>query len=281
MKKSDHLTPTELRELFASSGVAIRKRWGQNFLIDPNLIEKIGRLILSGCDGSILEIGPGPGTLTSLLLAAGRTVHAIEIDPFLCTYLRERFERYPTFHLHESDARKLLATINGDGEEAIRAGCLCGNLPYNITTDLLTAACRIPSVTRGFFLVQKEYAVRVTRSIAESSITVFLQNFGTWKIALHLPPDVFYPRPKVHSSLLEFVPHAMKADPAVLEKILRMSFRGKRKKIVNSWSSGDPLLPVERLIEASGAIGLDTTKRADELAIQTYYDLARRFTETP
>lgn len=278
----NHLSAAELRELFRDSGASIRKKWGQNFLIDPNTIRKIASIILGACDGDILEIGAGPGILTAPLIESRRKVHSIEIDPFLCGFLRERFREYQNFELHESDARNVLPLVNRKSGGIDRIACICGNLPYYITSDLLIASALVPNLQAGIFLVQREYAERVVRDYAESSLTVFLQNLGIWTKEGIVPPTVFYPAPSIESAILKFIAYNHpRANPLLLEKILRMSYRGKRKKIKNSWEMKGGSLDPSLLLRAAAEAGIDPSLRPEQIAMECYYALAKIVERTP
>jgi 16S rRNA (adenine1518-N6/adenine1519-N6)-dimethyltransferase len=245
----------------------VRKRWGQNFLIDPNQIAAITRFILE-VQGPIIEIGPGLGALTHRLLESSRQVTALELDPFLCELLERELSGYEGFTLIPGDAREYL-------KKSPSASVVCGNLPYYITTELVLGASRIQGIERGVFLTQLEFAKRATAKNSESSITVFLKNLGEWSHEITIPPGSFYPEPGVKSGLMVFEPHkgGPRCNPDVLERVLRMSFRTKRKKIVNSWKTSPDALAVE-MKNIAEVLGVDTSLRAEELSFDTYFMMA-------
>ncbi len=275
-----YLSPARIRERFAQTGFNIRKRWGQNFLVDPNHIRLIADHILEQ-EGEAAEIGPGLGALTHAVLRQERTLYAMEIDPFLSTVLREQFGGNPRFHLLEGDALEYLGHKSGRPDSRLLSlPLLYGNLPYYISTDLLVSAMHLPSLRKGVFLTQTEFARRITTELSESSLNVYLGNFGRWKIAHNVPPGAFYPVPAVHSSLLTYHPHpeGVRCDPSLLERMLRISFRSRRKKLLNSWRSGGTGdLELERLREAARRAGADEQRRAEELKPETYYEMVRLY----
>ncbi len=272
-----YFSRSSIKNLYAGTDFGIRKKWGQNFLTDPNHIEKIVSL-LRYRELPVIEIGPGLGALTWSLLNKNYKVFSAEIDPFLSDVLRQTFSANADFTLWEGDALKILdvpgETLSGmiGSESCIFAG----NLPYYITTDLLVMMSGKKIWKEGVFLVQKEYAVRITEPGAESSISVFLKNLAEWKYSHEVPPAVFYPQPSVDSAVIyaERRPEPL-CDPAVLEKLLRFSYRGKRKKIFNSWRMGDcGIWSPEQLRSAAESLGLSAEKRPEEWQPEDYYALA-------
>lgn len=257
---------SDLREL----GGSIRRSMGQNFLIDPNTIDRLVRPVheaLQACtEPSVIEIGPGLGALTHRLIEFS-PVKALELDPMLATLLRRQFEGKANFTLIEGDARHTLAGLT--------APVLCGNLPYYITTELILESLAVPGVQHLFFLVQTEFAQRACAKTAESSFTVFLRNSGEVKLLERVPPSCFYPVPSVESSFITVKLYEERAPAAILEKLLRMSYRSKRKKIRNSWRMGEALLPVQIVEDLAPSAGMNVEKRPEEIPIEVYHTLAR------
>lgn len=288
-ESEQYLSKRSIQKVFKDSGFAIRKRWGQNFLIDQNTIEKITNRILSFHADTILEIGPGLGAITTGLLDSGKSVVVIERDPFLAKLLLQKKE---TLEQSKNASSGRLIVLEGDAREFLayperlyekcadekcekRVRLISGNLPYYITTELIIGALNMNDLYGGVFLVQKEFAQRVTANSAISSITVFLNNFGSWTEDFSVSGSCFYPEPDVQSSLLIFRPHpeGQRVSREVLQKLLRMSYRGKRKKIRNSWRMGDSLMDPAFLEAQASSIGLDTDLRPEMWNIEDYYKL--------
>ena len=277
-EKFKYYSPSAIKNLFQNSDAAIRKKWGQNFLIDPNISRKIAELLTADTSGSILEIGPGLGVLTKQYLESGRDVFAVEIDAFLVDELKKEFSEYKNLHLFNQDAVVFIHDLIAGTEQkdtlhdksSIRS--VGGNLPYYITSELLTNIVFIPGLTRGVFLVQKEYAMRCVVEKSESSLNVFLNNFGKWKIAMKVPPPAFFPVPGVHSSVLVFEPFQEPVcDASVLQTVLRMSFRGRRKKIKNAWAMTEGIYSMEKMTEAAEEAQLSVQKRPEEITREEFY----------
>jgi len=270
-----YYSKNSIKNLYSGTDFGIRKKWGQNFLIDPNHTDKISSL-LTEKDIPVIEIGPGLGTLTWSLLARNYKVYSIEIDPFLSSVLKELLKYNNKFELWEGDALKYLAEDESEILRRVQSDSyiFAGNLPYYITTDLLISMARKKHWKEGVFLVQKEYAQRVTKQGAESSIAVYLNNFADWKYSHTVPPGVFFPVPSVDSAVLYAKPRENQVNPEVLEKLLRVSYRGKRKKIINSWKNcGLEDSELDRLTAGSHSLGLSIDKRPEEWEPGDYYAL--------
>jgi len=270
MYEYPYYSPARIQEVLRRKEGGIRKRWGQNFLTDPNHARKIAEVILDVCGDPVAEIGPGLGVLTHHLLGAGRRVRAVEIDPLLAEILAEEIApAFPDFELLRGDALELLTPAPPDIDS------VCGNLPYYISTDLLRLAAR--HYRRAVFLCQKEFAERAAAKEAESSLPVYLGVFGDWRVVASIPPGAFYPVPGVSSSLLVFQAReeGARTDPLVLEKLLRMSFSAKRKKLRNSWKkSGRDDFSLEVLEAAAGEAGVDPELRPERVSLEAYYRMA-------
>lgn len=242
------------------------KRFGQNFLIDKNIIRKIMREIKPQPQEPILEIGPGKGALTEELLQSGASVVAIEIDRELCSYLRDKYGAVPNFKLLEADALNLnwLTLFNGQTQVKV-----VGNIPYNITSPLLFRVFEINDyISSAVFMVQKEIALRLCaqpNSKEYGILTVLAAFYGSVKIAFHIPPTVFRPQPKVWSSLIIFKPvpnNYPAAFRVAFHRVVKMAFNQRRKTLKNALST---LLPTEIT-----ACPVDLTQRAENLSCSDF-----------
>lgn len=280
------LTKSRIEQILSELNAAPLRRRGQNFLIDPGSLEAIARAVLAMPCDVLIEIGPGLGSLTRLLLSE-KPVHAIELDPLFVTFLRKDL---PELFLLEGDAVKILEDLarspafSGSAIAGPRAGnlkaALCGNLPYSVTTDLLRGAVRVPWIDRAVFLTQLEFAERICSPGAESSFAVYLGSFGQFRKIRKVGRNAFYPAPSVDSALIEFERTLPACDPDALEKILRASFHARRKKLLNSWKLWHEAggLDAGVLLTLAESAGIDTSRRAEELERSDYYTLARLLT---
>lgn len=220
------------------SGHRARKRFGQNFLVDPLLIQRIIESIHPERDETIIEIGPGQGALTAPLLASTCRLTAIEIDRDLAGELQVRF---PTLDLVIGDALKidmgqLLA------ERHVGSAKLVGNLPYNISTPLLfhlfAAKARVKAM---YFMLQQEVVDRLAAQAndpAYGRLSVMAQYHCQVEPLIHIPPHAFRPAPKVDSCFVMLIPH----QPAVtaldyehFEHLVNLAFQQRRKTLRNAW----------------------------------------------
>lgn len=227
------LTPSETAALIAELGIAPRKRWGQNFLIDGNIVRK--SIELSGLRPGerVVEVGPGLGTLTRALLEAGAKVHAVEIDPGLAQHLRTIFEGREGFCLTEGDALEYpLAGLPHPADPPYR---IIANLPYAIATPWMEAVLGNFLPESMTLMLQRECADRYTAEPGSKSygpITIFLEAAFRKGGAHRVSAACFHPRPAVDSTLL----HLMRRDDAhtygsTTRQLVRVFFQQRRKQI--------------------------------------------------
>jgi len=255
----------EIKNILAANNAGVRKKWGQNFLIDKNYIKKISEIVLS-MEGSYLEIGPGLGALTAAILQANKPLTSVEIDPVYVKVLATEFEEFPNFHIIHEDA---LSYLKRKPDFSV----VCGNLPYYISTDLILCVLEYVRPRHACFLLQKEFALRLCKNEL-SSLYVYAGNFGTWHYAFDVPPGAFYPNPTIVSALVTFKSGELRCNPEVLSNLLRTTYRGKRKKIANAWKMRDGFIDVELLLTAAAITGIDTDRRPEEIKASEYYSMA-------
>jgi len=213
-----------------------RRRFGQNFLVQAGVQERIAALTGAGVDDRVLEIGPGLGGLTRALMARGALVTAVEVDRDLAAFLAEEL---PSLTLHQADATKIdLDTVcPGSGWLA------CANLPYNVATTLVTSLVADAQRFRRLVLMfQKEVAERIVAEPGtrkRGSLSVWCQLHATARIAMRLPPGAFHPPPKVDSAvvLLEPRPFAPGVPVEHVSEVVRAGFSQRRKTLENALSS--------------------------------------------
>ena len=261
-----------------------KKSLGQNFLFDLNLTGKIARSGLPLAEGTVVEVGPGPGGLTRALLAEGaRKVIAVERD--------ERFRPILDRLTEASEGR--LEVIYGDATKVNLAACLAGepgqaqiiaNLPYNIGTPLLVGWLLSepwPPWFGGLTLMfQREVAQRIVAQAGDAHYGR-LGVLAGWRCQTHLmfdvPPSAFVPPPKVTSSVVHLRPREtpLPCAGADLERVAAAAF-GQRRKMVRQSLKSLGLKP-EALAKLMEEAGLDGTERAETLSIETYAALARGY----
>lgn len=217
--------------------IRAKKKWGQNFLTDPNIVNKILDCAALQPGESVLEIGPGKGFMTQRLLTRGVQVTAIEIDPDLIRFIRsEVITPDSNLTLIHADA------LRYDYQNIPAPYKVVANLPYNISTPLLFRLLEEKTRIRQMVLMlQKEVAERITASPGTKSygaLSVILQFFADVRIAFKVSPHCFYPKPKVSSAVISITPlqkpRIAVQNEALFLKIVKGAFLYRRKQVVNA-----------------------------------------------
>ena len=262
-----------LRETIATHGLDARKRFGQHFLLDLNLTRRIARAAGALGDGTIIEVGPGPGGLTrALLLEGAARVVAIEVDPRAIDALGELREASGgRLEVIEGDALQIQPATLGPAPRRIVA-----NLPYNISTALLIRWLHAANDVADMVLMfQKEVVDRLSakpRTKDYGRLSVLAQHVCEVRRLFDVPPSAFVPPPKVVSSVAHLTPRPAAerlANLAPLERITAAAF-GQRRKMLRGALAGtfaDPIATLEGL-------GLSPTARAEELSVADFVRLA-------
>jgi 16S rRNA (adenine1518-N6/adenine1519-N6)-dimethyltransferase len=252
-----------------------RKRFGQHFLIQPQIAQRIVALAeLSGRE-NVLEIGPGRGALTAHLAGAARELWLIEIDRDLHAALSHRFAASPHVHVLEADALRVdYAALLG----AVAPLVVVANLPYNIATPLLMRLLENPELfSRLVVMVQREIADRLAAAPGGKSygaLSVMFQLIATLRTAVVLGPGSFHPRPKVDSAVVVIQPRAApliaRSQLPAVRRVVRAAFAQRRKQLGNALSSISPNAGA-----ALTAIGIDPKRRAETLSVEDFIALSR------
>jgi 16S rRNA (adenine1518-N6/adenine1519-N6)-dimethyltransferase len=260
-------------QAFRNRGLHPKKSFGQNFLVDASIAERIAELACGG-GGTVVEIGAGLGALTEPLLARAAKVVAIERDRDLCPILRESFA--------EPIASGKLDVVEADAKQAdlaalLRSGpfprCLTGNLPYQLTGPLLEIATSVvEAVDRAVFMVQIEVADRLVAAPGSSdygALTVFVSAAFEVSRALKVNRGAFQPRPGVDSAVVLLVPHrpprARETD--AFRNAVRAAFAQRRKTLRNAWSKlGAP----DQIAARAKAAGIDLDRRGETLNVEEF-----------
>jgi 16S rRNA (adenine1518-N6/adenine1519-N6)-dimethyltransferase len=274
----------EIRTLLSERGLALKKRWGQNFMVNRGARERLVSLL--GLTGKELawEIGPGLGSMTGLLLDGAASVIAFEVDRGLAAYLAERFASTPALNVVQGDFLDTWRSIRDS--RGVPHGVL-GNLPYRsasiMIADLIEGGLR---PARMVFTVQKELAERMASRPgvkSYSSFSVLCQACFEVTGQGDLKPGSFYPVPEVVSSIVVMTPRGDAPEGrqlAALSTLARGLFAARRKTIRNNIVSGSfrdtTLAPA--VLGALEGEGIDPGRRAEELAPETFVRLARVLT---
>lgn len=264
-----------------------QKRYGQNFLIDPQVLERIIRAAEIGPDDFVLEIGPGIGTMTQALCEAARSVTAVEIDRNLIPILGETLDGYHNVTVLQEDVldmdiRQLAEEKNGGKPIKIVA-----NLPYYITTPivlkLLESEVPLQSIT---IMVQREVAERMCAAPGTKdygALTLAIRYYTEPEIRCFVPPNCFMPRPKVGSAVVRLTRHETPSvetkDVPQLFKLIRASFNQRRKTLQNGIAnSPDFSLSREEIASCIASCGFSPTVRGETLTLEEFARLSDAIT---
>lgn len=243
-----------------------KKCFGQNFLSDQNIIDKIIRSIDPKITEDFVEVGPGGGAITKKLLEKTSRLSAIEIDKELVEYLNSTFA---TLNVYSADMLKFDFSTIYDSYR------LVGNLPYNISTEFLFHCLKYKShIIDMHFMLQKEVADRICalpNCKEYGRLSIMIQYYCNVKKCFDIKPTSFYPRPKVMSTLVRFcfkAIHPSKDFSDLLSKVVRCAFSQRRKTIKKSLSSLMSLEDFE-------ALNINVNNRAENMSISNYTEIVR------
>ncbi|MCB1662908.1 MAG: 16S rRNA (adenine(1518)-N(6)/adenine(1519)-N(6))-dimethyltransferase RsmA [Pseudomonadales bacterium] len=259
------------------AGHQARKRFGQNFLEDANIIRAIIRIINPKPQQALVEIGPGLGALTELLLeTTGGHLAVVELDRDLIPVLRTKFFNYPHLRIHQADALKFDFPSLAQAEQKLR---IVGNLPYNISTPLIfhLISCA-SSIQDMHFMLQKEVVERLAAQPGckdYGRLGIMVQYHCRVESLLDVPPTAFNPRPKVESAVVKLTPYMKPPIPArdieVFEKVVRSAFAQRRKTLRNNLKS----MITDAQLEA---LNIDPSIRAENLTLQNFVAISDTLT---
>ncbi len=275
-------SPRETKAIIDSYSFNFQKKFGQNFLVDSNVLENIIEKAGITNDDLVLEIGPGIGTMTQYLCESAREVVAIEIDETLIPILNYTLEDYDNVTIINDDALKTdiekIVKKKNDGKPIK----VVANLPYYITTPiimgLLEGKAPIDSIT---IMVQKEVAERMQTGPGSKdygALSLAVQYYADANILMTVPASCFMPRPKVDSSVIKLdiydKPPVNVCDEEMLFKIIRASFNQRRKTLANGLKNA-PNLPFtkEEIEDSIIKLGKDVNIRGEKLTLEEFAKL--------
>ncbi|MCR5108781.1 MAG: 16S rRNA (adenine(1518)-N(6)/adenine(1519)-N(6))-dimethyltransferase RsmA [Lachnospiraceae bacterium] len=275
--------PNNTRDILKKYDFSILKKYGQNFLIDEGVLEKITDGSGVCKDDHVIEIGPGLGAMTQYLCEKAFAVTAVEIDKKLIPILNDTLSSYDNVTIINNDILKM------DLREYIKNNCkgknvkVVANLPYYITTPilmkLLEDRLNLKSIT---VMVQKEVALRMKAEAGTKdygALSLAVNYYSKPDIIAHVPPNCFIPRPKVGSAVIKLqiyeTPLTVVKDEAFMFRLIRASFNQRRKTLANALSNDASLgLDKDRIYNALSSLELNESIRGEALTLSQFANLS-------
>ena len=281
----DLCSPRQTREILKKHGFSTRKKYGQNFLINPSILDEMIDAADISKDDFVLEIGPGIGTMTQRLCQRASHVTAVEIDKELIPLLDETLSEYTNKNIInadilKTDIKQISDTYNNSNKIKVVA-----NLPYYITTpvimELLKAENPIESIT---VMVQKEVAMRmIADPIGKEygALSLAVQYYTEPTIICTIPPQAYIPPPKVDSAVVHLrmrsEPPVKSSDPKFMFALIKAAFAQRRKTLANAIANSAELtFPKDTVIEVINKCGFDINIRGEKLKLEDFALLSDR-----
>ena len=281
--------PKNTIEIIQKYQFAFQKKFGQNFLIDTHVLDKIISAAGITGDDCVLEIGPGIGTMTQYLAEHAGKVVAVEIDTNLLPILDETLKGYSNVTVINSDILKLDMNKLVDEYNDGRPVKVAANLPYYITTPIIMGLFEsnvpIDNIT---VMVQKEVADRMQvgpGSKDYGALSLAVQYYAKPYIVANVPPNCFIPRPNVGSAVIRLTryqePPVQVDEPGIMFRLIRASFNQRRKTLQNGLNNS-PEVPYtkEQIAAAIESLGVPASVRGEALTLEQFASLANYFTRT-
>ncbi len=281
MKDTEKLiNPQNTIALIKEYEFSFKKRFGQNFLIDSHVLDKIIQGAGITKEDTVLEIGPGIGTLTQALCEAAGEVIAVEIDQDLIPILEKTLGSYQNVRIINQDILKL--NLGQLSEKPLK---VVANLPYYITTPIIMglfeSGAPLVSIT---VMVQKEVAERMQAAPGGKdygALSLAVQYYAEAQVIANVPPNCFIPRPNVGSAVIRLTKHleppVKPRDEAFMFRVIRAAFGQRRKTLVNALRNDQNLsLGREQLEAVLSEMGLPATVRGERLSLQEFAELSDR-----
>lgn len=278
--------PKNTIEIIQKYEFAFQKKFGQNFLIDTHVLDKIISAAGVTKDDMVLEIGPGIGTMTQYLAEAAGKVVAVEIDSNLIPILEETLASYDNVTVMNADVLKVDIKQLAEEYNGGRPIKVVANLPYYITTPIIMGLFEgdvpIDNIT---VMVQKEVADRMQvgpGSKDYGALSLAVQYYAEPYIVANVPPNCFIPRPNVGSAVIRLTRHKTPPvevqDTKLMFKLIRASFNQRRKTLQNGLNNS-PEIPFskEQIVEAIESLGVSATVRGEALTLEQFAALSNFF----
>ncbi len=280
-----------IREISSKYNIYPHKRWGQNFLTDKNILNKIARASCLSAEDYVIEIGPGLGALTREIASRSKGVLTIEIDPSLQEVLKETLADYYNSRLVIADVLKV--KIEQELKDAfdlsqVDTYKVCANIPYNITTPIIFSLLEnCPNMEYAVLMIQKEVAMRIKAGPGNKEyglLTVMIQYYADVEYLMDVSRNCFYPRPEVDSAVIKIIPHGRDKyklkNEAVFKSLVRKAFQMRRKTMLNICSA-EFRADKEKTKKYLDVLGIDSNKRPENLTIHNFISIAENWPAAP
>ena len=283
MSKPTLGNPQNTIEILQKYNFTFQKKFGQNFLIDTHVLDKIIRAAEITKEDMVLEIGPGIGTMTQYLAEAAGKVVAVEIDKNLIPILSDTLSAYENVTIINEDVLKLDIQKLANEENQGRPIKVVANLPYYITTPIIMGLFEnhvpVESIT---VMVQKEVADRMQTGPGNKdygALSLAVQYYAEPYIVANVPTNCFMPRPKVGSAVIRLTCHEQPPmevkDERLMFDIIRASFNQRRKTLANGLNNSDKLsFSKEEITEAIESLGKGSSVRGEALTLEEFAELS-------
>ena len=278
-------TPTVTKEIINKYSFAFQKKFGQNFLIDSNILENIVGAAEITKDDFVLEIGPGIGTMTQYLCEAAGHVVAVEIDKMLIPILEDTLSEYDNVEVINQDVLKVDIKSLAEEKNGGKPIKVVANLPYYITTPIIMglfeSGVPIESIT---IMVQKEVAERMQTGPGSKdygALSLAVQYYAEAEVMLTVSAHCFMPKPNVDSAVIKLTRHKTPVvevrDEKLMFQIIRASFNQRRKTLVNGLKNSPELkYSKEQIVGAITAIGKPENIRGEALTLEEFAALSNQ-----
>ncbi len=282
MRKS---TQNHVRDLLRSNKLNAKKRFGQNYLLDDNILKNIVKTARISSTSNVIEIGPGLGSLTRYLVEESKNLLAYEIDTDLSEILLDMFEERDDFHLKSTDFLKV--DISKDIKETfgdVYGVTIVANLPYYITTPIIMKCLESSHrLTRMVFMMQNEVAQRLSakpNTKAYNALSVMIQYKTNTEYVFKVPRTVFLPAPDVDSAIvsMDIIPRSerLSKDEDFLFDFVKQAFKQKRKILINNLHAAYEI-PKDAIRGFLKAQGYKETLRAEAIPVREFVRLSEAF----
>ncbi len=282
--------PQNTIDILQKYNFSFQKKFGQNFLIDTHVLDKIIRAADINKEDMVLEVGPGIGTMTQFLAEAAGKVAAVEIDKNLIPILNDTLAGYENVRIINDDVLKLdirgLIAEENEGKPIK----VVANLPYYITTPIIMGLFEehvpVESIT---VMVQKEVADRMQTGPGNKdygALSLAVQYYAKPYIVANVPPNCFMPRPKVGSAVIRLTCHERPPvaveDERLMFDIIRASFNQRRKTLANGLNNSDKIaFPKEVIMDAIEQLGKGASVRGESLTLEEFARLSNALAQRP